>query len=93
MNEFTEVYRRKVKSTARLSRRHEWEVAQALTFRDRQRFLGAAGRLLIAALALFGLGYFLATASLTAMLVAGGLLLALLGALIVFGLYVLNNVR
>ena len=93
MNQFTEVYRGKSRSRYRRSRRHEREVAEALISKDRQRFRRWAVRLALAAAALSAVGYFLLTASLTVILIAGGLLLALLAALVVFGLYVLENVR
>jgi hypothetical protein len=49
--------------------------------------------LLLAALPAAGAGYFLATASLAAILAAIGLLLVLIGLLVAAGLYALDNVR
>ena len=93
MNQFTEAYRRKAKSKSSFSRKHEQEVAQAQTSKGRQRLTRWVIRMLLTPIALAGIGYFFATASLTAILIAVGLLLALSCALVVFGLYVLDNVR
>ena len=93
MNQFTEVYRRKAKSKSGFSRQHEQEVAHAQTSKGRQRLMRWVIRMLLTPIALAGTGYFFATASVTAILIAVGLLLALFGALVVFGLDDLDNIR
>lgn len=93
MNQFTEVYRRKARSRSGHSRQHEREVARALTSKDRQRIRRIAGQLLLAAIAVSAIGYFLAAASLALIVAAVGVLLVLFGLLVAWGFYVLDNVR
>jgi hypothetical protein len=61
--------------------------------KGRRRSRRLALRIAFGILMLAALGYFFAAASLSAILIAAGLLLALFGGLVAFGLYVLNNVR
>jgi len=93
MNQFTEGFRRKTRLGARLSRRPEWEVVAARMMKGRRRSRRRALRIAVGILMLAAVGYFFATASLSAILIAAGLLLALFGGLVVFGLYVMNNIR
>jgi hypothetical protein len=85
MNAYSEIGDGEVLSRGAVTRR--------LLPRKRPPLVRRISCLLLAALPAAGVGYFLATASLAAIVAAIGILLVLLGLLVAAGLYALDNVR